>query len=127
MANDNDTILIQTLIDSYRIQLEYYCGLRDLVRQLMGRLVLSRGALSQLTDGLRKKQTLIDAIQSERNRIAECVAEWQLRKASVTGCAAADVLDKVLQQVTEAIQEFLNDEEQLQKYLEGVLARSAHS
>ncbi len=125
MAHENDTILIQALTDSYSGQLIRYCGLRDVARQLMGRLVLSRGDFSLVTEGLHKKQRLLEDIETERKRVAEQVTQWERRKAHITRCTETDLLESVLQQVTDAIQEFLDDEAQLRKYLEGSIARSA--
>jgi hypothetical protein len=125
MVYENDTILIQALTDSYRGQLIRYCGLRDVARQLMGRLVLSRGDFSQVTEGLHKKQRLLEDIETERKRVAEQVTQWERRKAHIARCTETDLFESVLLQVTNAIREFLDDEAQLRKYLEGSIARSA--
>ncbi|MBN1575814.1 MAG: hypothetical protein JW913_04635 [Chitinispirillaceae bacterium] len=125
MVNENDTILIQELTDSYRGQLVRYCGLRDATRQLMGRLVLTRGDFSPVKEHLRKKQEMLEAIEQERSRVTDQVTEWQRRKARITRCAETDLFNEVLQEVTDAIQEFLDDEAQLRKYLESVAARFA--
>lgn len=127
MTHENDTILIRTLIESYRGQLERYCSLRDTARQVMSRLVLSRGDLSQVTDGLIKKKELLEAIEIERNRVALEVARWQERKAQFEPCAETEAFEGVLRQISDAIQEFLEDEAQLRRYLEGVVSRSMAS
>jgi hypothetical protein len=124
MAGENDTILIQELTDSFRGQLVRYRGLRDLTRQLMGKLVLSRGDFSQVMDGLRKKQQRLEDVETERRRIADQVTQWQRKKAEMNRGAETDLLNEVLRKVTETIQEFLDDEAQLRKYLEGIAARS---
>jgi len=127
MTHENDTILIRTLIESYRGQLERYCGLRDTARQVMSRLVLSRGDLSQVTEGLMRKKELLEAIETERSRVAREVAWWQERKAQVEPCAETETFEGVLRQISDAIQEFLEDEAQLRRYLEGVVSRSVAS
>ncbi len=124
MAHLNDTILVQTLTASYRGQLDRYRSLGAIVSQLLGKLVLSRGDLSQVTAGFREKQTVLDAIEAERNRMAEMVEQWEQRKNGIGPTGAADELDTVLQQVTDAIRNFLNNEMQLQQYLEGIITRS---
>lgn len=124
MVNDNDTILIRTLNESYQSQLELYNGMRTIVRQLMSRLVLSRGDLAQLADSLQKKMQFLDAIEKERARIAGFVELWQSRKNSVHVSAATDELNETLQKVSDAIQAFLYDEAQLQTYLQGVITRT---
>jgi hypothetical protein len=124
MAPINDTILIQTLIDSYRGQLERYRSLDDIVRQLISRLILSRGDMSQVSAGFREKQALIDAIETERVRVADLVARWELRKTAIGHSDSTDAFDVLLQQVADTIRRFLEDETQLQQYLEGIIART---
>lgn len=124
MPPENDTILIQTLTESYRGQLGRYRSLGTVVNQLLSNLVLSRGGLSQVTAGFRKKQQLLEAIEAERGRVAEMVAQWEYIKNGVGHTDAADELDTVLQQVSDAIRNFLDNETQLQRYLEGIIARS---
>ena len=125
MVNEHDTILIQELTDSYRGQLVRYCGLRDVTRQLMGKLVLTRGNFSQVTETLRKKQRLLEDIETERTRVARQVMEWQQRKAQIARSAETDLFNEVLQKVTDAIREFLDDEAQVRKYLESAVVRQA--
>jgi hypothetical protein len=125
MTQENDTILIQTLSESFRGQLKRYIGLRDVVRQLLSRIVLSRGDLSQISDGLQKKKELLEAIEAERQQIAEKVEEWQSRKNSISRSEDTDQLEHILEQVTDAIREFLSEEEQLRKYIEGIISTSA--
>ena len=125
MVNEHDTILIQELTDSYRGQLVRYCGLRDVTRQLMGKLVLTRGNFSQVTETLRKKQRLLEDIETERTRVARQVIEWQQRKAQIARSAETDLFNEVLQKVTDAIREFLDDEAQVRKYLESAVVRQA--
>ena len=125
MLLENDKILIQELTESFRRQLECYKELKKIVRQLLSRLVLSRGDLSQLAGGLKEKQELLGTITGERTRIAGMIEQWQLRKSEVGQCEPVDTFQAVLQQVTDAIHDFLNDETQLQKYLEGVVTRNS--
>ena len=120
----NDTILIQSLTESYRGQLDRYRSLGTEVNQLLSKLVLSRGDLSRVTAGFRKKQQLLEAIEAERGRVAGMVAQWEKIKNGVGHSDAADELDTVLQQVSDAIRSFLDNETQLQRYLEGIIARS---
>lgn len=124
MFHDNDTLLMRDLTDSYSGQLERYGALRDITRQLMGKLVLSRGDFSSVTDGLTRKRQLLDAIETERGRIARQVMMWEKRKAAIARCEDSNRLDTVLQRVTDTIKEFLDDETQLRKYLESCIARA---
>jgi hypothetical protein len=125
MINDNDTILMRDLTDSYCGQLERYGALRDMTRQLMGKLVLSRGDFSAVTDSLTRKRHLLDTIETERGRVARLILLWEERKATIVHCDDSERLETVLQRVTDTIKEFLDDETQLRKYLEGCIARAA--
>jgi len=125
MNDKDDTILVQTLTDSFRRQLDWYMELREVVRQLMSRLVLSRGSLSQLTDGLQKKKQLVEEIEAERHRIAGPMSLWLERKNSIIAGDDVESFDKLLQMVTAAIKDFLDDEDQLRVYLEGILSRTS--
>ena len=73
--DENDTILIQDLTDSFSRQLQWYRQLRDLVRKILGRLVLSRGDTSGVITGFEHKKALLDKIEDERNRSADLVEE----------------------------------------------------
>lgn len=124
MVPINDTILIQTLADSYRGQLARYRSLDCIVRQLISRLILSRGDMAQVTSGFREKQTLLDEIEMERTRVADLVARWESRKTAIGHTDSADEFDELLNQVADTIRRFLENEKQLQQYLEGIIARS---
>lgn len=126
MIDEHDTILIQTLTDSFRTQLGYYQSLREVVRQIMSRLVLSRGSLAKITEGLQKKRQLVEYIEVERKRIVAPMSEWQLRKTAIASYDETRTFNQVLETVTDAIRDFLDDEEQLQKYLEGIMSRATH-
>jgi len=127
MIDEHDTILIQTLTDSFSMQLGYYRSLREVVRQIMSRLVLSRGSLAKITEGLMKKKQLVECIEVERQRIKEPMDLWQQRKTALSLHHETETFNQVLETVTVAIREFLDDEEQLQKYLEGIMARAAQT
>ncbi len=118
--DENDTILIQELADSFRRQLLWYRELRDLVRKILGRLVLSRGDISGVIAGLEKKKDLLENIQNERSRTSAMVEKWQSRKGLME-VGETQALDEVLEQTGTAIREFLDEEEQLKKYIESIV------
>ncbi|NLG17663.1 MAG: hypothetical protein GX556_10070 [Fibrobacter sp.] len=118
--DENDTILIQELADSFRRQLQWYRELRDLVRKILGRLVLSRGDISGVIAGLEKKKDLLENIQNERSRTSAMVEKWQSRKGLME-VGETQALDEVLEQTGTAIREFLDEEEQLKKYIESIV------
>ena len=124
MTSYNDTILIQTLTGSFRRQLAIYGQLRDVVRQCMSKLVLSRGDLSPVNLSFQRKKELIDAIQNERNGISDHIEQWQKRKNNIKKTVDVELLEEILQNVSDTVQEFLKDEEQLRTYIEGIVTRN---
>lgn len=127
MVTDNDTILIQTLTDSYQRQLDLYSELRDIVRQLLSKLVLSRGDLSPVAGSFQRKKELIEAVDSERKTVSEFIVRWQERKKAIERTPESERFESILQKVTDTIREFLDDEEQLRIYIEGVISRNRTS
>ena len=125
MLKENDTILIQELTESYRRQLELYCQLRDLVRKILSRMILSRGDISGVISGLEKKKGLLESIESQRRQSASLVEQWQSRKCDLGADPGAENLNAVLEETGLAIREFLDEEEQLKKYLEGIINKNA--
>ncbi|HON10314.1 MAG TPA: hypothetical protein PLE24_05560 [Chitinispirillaceae bacterium] len=121
--DENDTILIQDLADSFSRQLQWYRQLRDLVRKILGRLVLSRGDTSGVITGFEQKKALLEKIEDERNRSAGLVERWQSRKGLIGAEEKSAMLEDVLEQTGRAIQEFLDEEKQLEKYLESIIKK----
>lgn len=123
--DDNDTILIQELKSSFSLQLGWYKELLNLDRKMMSRLVLSHGDMSGIVSGMEKKNRLIDMIQMERNRTSSMINLWQQKKNSVCHKNSEGLLlDKILEQIENVIQEFLLEEEQLKKYINGLIKKS---
>ena len=123
--NDNDTLLIRELSDSFRMQLDYYKALSGIVRKIMTRLVLSRGNFGVIGPDLAEKQRLLVCIEGERSRTAHQVQSWQERKKGFASTPDAIELDTVLQETERVIRDFLDGEDQLRKYIEGLLRKSA--
>lgn len=121
--NEHDIILIQELTESYRLQLMWYTELRELVRKILGRLVLSRGDMTELLSGLEKKQKILKSIEDERKKSYESVQKWQLIKLQIEPNAATNFFDEMLEKTGFAIKEFLDEEEKLKKYLEGFIKK----
>ncbi|MBN1129365.1 MAG: hypothetical protein JXA71_10280 [Chitinispirillaceae bacterium] len=122
--NENDTLIIRELKDSYDQQLRYYRALTDTVRNIMGRLVLSRGDFGSVTTGLTEKRRLLTCIEEERTRTAGHVRFWQERKEQFSGTAVAQEFDGVLRETENNIRDFLDAEEQLKHYIEGILRKA---
>ena len=125
--NEHDTILVRDLSETFRRQLVWYQELRDLVGKILSRLVLSRGDVSGVISGLEKKKVLLEAIESERNRNSGLIAQWQERKGSIEKNGSVQELEMVLEQTSGAICEFLDEEEQLKKYIESILQKDTDS
>lgn len=115
---ESDTILVQELSLSFQNQLSFYQELRDTVRSITSKLILSRGDMSGLLSGMEKKKKLLDAIQQERLRSSENVALWQERRNLYSVNAEIQALNDILAQTEKVIKEFLEGEDQLKKYLE---------
>lgn len=120
VINDNDTILIRELTNSYTLQFGWYQELRELVQKTLGKLILSRGDISGVISGLEKKSKLLDTIEAERNRTSEYVKKWHERKKHIEA-KDAEELNSVLMKIETAIKDFLNEEDQLKKYIEHLL------
>lgn len=121
--NDNDTILVQELKKSYSMQLCWYRELGLLVQKILGKLILSRGDISGLVSGLEKKQKILSSIENERNRTSDYVKHWQERKNYVTNENEVQELNLILTDVENAIKAFLNEEDQLKKYIERLVEK----
>jgi hypothetical protein len=121
--NEHDTILIRELTASYENQNVWYIELGNLVQKILSRLILSRGNMSELMIGLGKKKKLLEGIELERLRTAESVKRWQEIKRNVIACEETTSLNVVLDATSVAIKEFLDEEEKLKKYLEGIVKK----
>jgi hypothetical protein len=121
--NEHDIILIQELTESYRLQLIWYTELRELVRKILSRLILSRGDMTELLTGLEKKQKILKNIDDERKKSFESVQKWQTIKSQIQPNAATKIFDEILQKTSIAIKEFLDEEEKLKRYLEGIIKK----
>ncbi|KMQ51602.1 hypothetical protein CHISP_1359 [Chitinispirillum alkaliphilum] len=115
---NSDKLTLKKLIESFTRQLSLYSELRDNVRGLMSRLVLSRGDVSGLVGGLEAKTRLLEEIQKERSSVAREIDLWQSRKELYSGSSEADQLEELLGEMERVIKEFLDGEDKLKGYLE---------
>lgn len=105
------------------MQLCWYRELGLLVQKILGKLILSRGDISGLVSGLEKKQKILSSIENERNRTSDYVKHWQERKNYVTNENEVQELNLILTDVENAIKAFLNEEDQLKKYIERLVEK----
>ncbi len=124
---ENDTILVQDLIVSFTRQLALYKELRDTVRSVMSKLILSRGDTAGLMSGIEKKQKLMEAIGLERESSAEKVALWQERRDLYDTNKEIGYFNEILTQTQKVIKEFLESEDQLKRYLEKMYKKSGEA
>jgi hypothetical protein len=108
---------ISELTGSYSLQAGLYRKLNDCVQKMYSRLVLSRGDLPQVMGMLEEKQRLINAISSERERVREIAELWSMEKTSIPESSETRRLKSVLEETETAIKEFLDIEQQLERYL----------
>ncbi|HEX7509809.1 MAG TPA: hypothetical protein VF335_00780 [Chitinivibrionales bacterium] len=116
----DDALIISQLTDSYSRQVAWYRDLSALVQKTLSQLVLSRGSVAGVMVNFEKKQSIFSQIAAERLRISDVAAQWQVRKASVAPCAGVEALNRLLGTAQTTIQEFLDAEDQLKKYLEHI-------
>jgi hypothetical protein len=121
--NDNDILIIRALIDSYRKQYEWYEQLRVMDQKIMSRLILSRGDMHEMMNSFEKKKSLIDNLETERIRTSDAVHYWQKIKSTFSVCEDTDELNAILEKTTNAIKGFLDEEEKIKKYIEGVVKK----
>lgn len=115
---ESDTILVQELSGSFQLQLSMYRDLRDTVRSILSKLILSRGDVAGLMSGIEKKKKLLEAIEQERAKSSENVSLWQQRRKLYPVNAEIEALNTILGQTESVIKEFLDGEDQLKNYLE---------
>jgi hypothetical protein len=125
MMDENDILLILQLKETFSSQLSWYRDLRDLVRKILSRLVLSRGDVSGVISGLEKKKKLLETIEAERNRTADIVMQWQQRKSNLKSDQSVEDLNVILDQMGTVIREFLDEEEQLKNYLQSIIRKES--
>jgi uncharacterized protein YjaZ len=121
--NDNDILIIHELIESYRKQFDWYEQLRVMDQKILSRLILSRGDMHEMMNSFEKKKTLIDNLEKERIRTSDAVQHWQKIKSSFPVCEDTDELNAILEKTTTAIKGFLDEEEKIKKYIEGVVKK----
>ena len=121
------TEIIDTLIQSYTSQREWYKELHIIVQKILGQMVLSRGDLSGVMHLFKQKQRLLEAIQNERERVKNESAVWQKEKDQIPASESTHCLNTILTETEEAIKVFLETEDQLQKYIEHCMAEKGNS
>ena len=124
--NQNDTILIQDLTETYTRQLTLYKELKEAVQKLLSRLVLSRGDLSILSGGFEKKNSLLEKIAREREQNTSIIEKWQERKKNIPADEVAG-FNEILDRTQAAIRSFLDEEDKLKKYLERIMRKGPDS
>jgi hypothetical protein len=122
--NENGTLIIRELKESFCRQLCYYRDLRDIVQKLVSDLILSRVDVGGIKEDLERKRELLACIERERASIADHVGIWQERKGNLGASADAQELDGVLRETEKMIRNFLDGEAQLKKYFEHVLSKA---
>lgn len=121
----NDKILIQQLTAVLNSQLKHYREMRDLVSKVLSRVILSRGDLNGVIVCLEKKKELLDVIESERQKSSDLFIQWQNRKDIIRDDPAIAEMNSVLDQTEITIREFLDEEEQLKRYIEKSISKES--
>ncbi|MCU0608952.1 MAG: hypothetical protein MUF22_04195 [Chitinispirillaceae bacterium] len=124
MTGDADTMLLEDLRDSFRLQRGWYAELGALVDRILSRLILSRGDFAGVRNEFAEKQRLLECIEKERARTSGPVSIWQEQKTRFAASSAAGELDRELEQTGAVIRKFLDGEEQLKRYLERMMTKA---
>ena len=122
--NIDDTLLIQELTESFSSQNNTYRELITLVQKMMGKLILSRGDFAGLMSSMEQKKQLLDSIEHERSLHYNAIVQWQQRKKSIKSSPEVNLLDELFAHTGRVIKEFIDEEEQLQTYLERFITKS---
>ena len=123
--NIDDTSLVRELTESFSSQVNTYCELKALVQKMMGKLILSRGDFTGLMGSMEQKKRLLDSIEHERLLHNNAIIQWQQRKRSIESSPEVNALDEILAHTGSVIKEFIDEEDQLQSYLERFITKSA--
>lgn len=121
------TTLINSLINSYSLQVKWYRELTVLGQKVLGQITLSRGDLSAVTNHFREKQKLIEQIDQERINAKRNVEQWQKLKNTIPRSDSTQKLDQILAEVEKQINDFLRIEEQVKKVIEFKMANQSKS
>lgn len=113
-----DTELIDALVASCRRQLDWYRALLETAQLILGKLALSRGDLTVVAPAFRQKQELLESVAADRRETAPLVTLWQERKEAVRKAGATTQLDEILAETEGVLKRFLDQEEQIKRYLE---------
>jgi hypothetical protein len=121
----DDSALISALVASYERQLALYEELATVVQKTLSQVILTRGDVSGLMGNFERKQKLLDRILKERADVQPLVVQWQERKAGIPQSGRTMRLDALLSKIQSVIRGFLDNEEQLKKYLEHVVKKGS--
>jgi hypothetical protein len=111
-----DQELVAALHGSLSRQLGMYTELREIMQKMLNTVILSGGDISGVLEGLKRKQEILERIAAARRKSASCEALWQQKKKALADSQAGPI-NKLLEQLTIVIKDFLDGEEQIKTYI----------
>jgi hypothetical protein len=113
-----DQELVAALTESCTRQLAQYRRLLETAQAILGRLAVTRGDLSAVAAQFKEKQDLLAGLEARRNDSVALVALWQSRKDAARSACNTAALDAALAETETVIKRFLDNEEQIKRYLD---------
>jgi hypothetical protein len=118
---------ITLLSESFSRQLLWYEELTRIDRKALSQLVLSRGDMTPFLASMNQKRSIIEKIERERELIRNGADYYRENKETIPSSASKDGLERVLARSESAIKEFLDGENQMKRYLEFMMEKTATS
>jgi hypothetical protein len=120
---EEDSHYISILSASFSKQLAWYEELSRIDQKTLSQLILSRGDMTTVMASVLQKRSLIERISEEREKIKDIADLYRQNKDRITSPSPKNTLDSLLAQSEEAIKKFLDEENQLKRYLEYVMEK----
>lgn len=119
--------LIEELTQSFTSQIEMYKQLQVIVQKMLGKIALSRGVSSGVMELFEEKQKLLEKIEKERDSSKKRVEVWQKEKGNIPRSDLKDRFVSILTEAEKVIEDFLETENQLKKYLEHTICSKGNT
>lgn len=118
IASASEQALVEDIFNSFCTQHALYLKLVELVQKTLSKVILSRGDISPILVSLARKQEILLAVKTERNRMAPSIQEYALIKSTLQPTQRMREFDAKLSEIEIVIRQFLEIEGQLKRYLD---------
>jgi hypothetical protein len=120
---EEESHYISVLSASFSKQLTWYEELSRIDQKTLSQLILSRGDMTPVMASVVQKRSIIERISEERDKIKDIADLYRQHKDRMKSSLPKNTLDSLLAQSEEAIKKFLEEENQLKRYLEYVMEK----